>query len=166
MIKIKRKLLSFGVALLLAGCKSSPPGSALIGHAIDVQFQAVDGRNVNLAQMRGKVVLVDFWATWCPPCVKEVPAVKAAYEKLHARGFEVIGISLDDKKQDLLSFINGHKMEWPQYFDESSANNKVAKQFGIEEIPTMWLVDKQGKLRDVEGTENLAQKVEKLLAEP
>ena len=153
-------------AVFLAGCKPSAPGSALIGKPIQIQFEAVDGRQVDVARLRGKVVLVDFWATWCPPCLKEVPAVKAAYEKLHPRGFEVIGISLDDKKQDLLSFVNEHKIEWSQYFDGLGADTKFAKQFGIEEIPTFWLVDKQGTLRDIEGTENLAQKVEKLLAEP
>src|SRR6266478_8213925 len=90
----------------LAGCKTQPQGAKYLGQPLAIQFEAIDGRQVDLAKMRGKVVLVDFWATWCPPCVREVPVVKAAYDKFHPRGFEVIGISLDDKKQDLLSFVN------------------------------------------------------------
>jgi peroxiredoxin len=139
------------------------PGTALLGKPVEVQFKAVDGRQVDLATQRGKVVLLDFWATWCPPCIKEVPQIKAAYEKWHDRGFEVIGISLDDKKEDLLSFLNRNKIEWPQYFDGSE--NRIAKRFGIEEIPTMWLIDKQGKLRDVDAVGNLSERVEKLLSE-
>ena len=159
-------LFSLLQAVLLCGCKPVVPGAQLIGKPLDIQFKAVDGREVNLANLRGKVVLIDFWATWCPPCIKEVPNVKSAYEKLHSRGFEIIGISSDDKKQALLSFVEQNKLEWPQYFEESGGDNKFAQQFGIEEIPTMWLVDKQGKLREIDAVQNLAERVEKLLAEP
>jgi len=154
-----------GYALFLGGCKQELAGTALLGKPLEIQFKASDGRDVDLAGLRGKVVLIAFWATWCPPCVQEIPHIKAASEKLHDRGFEVIGISLDDKKQDLLSFIGRNKMEWPQYFDGLGDNNKIAKQFGIEEIPALWLVDKQGKLRYVDAVENLTEKAERLLAE-
>jgi peroxiredoxin len=153
-------------AVLLAGCKQEPAGTRLLGKPLEIQFKAVDGRDVNTAGFHGKVVLIDFWATWCPPCVQEVPNVKRAYETLHSRGFEIVGISLDDKKQDLLSFIKQNNMDWPQYFETSGVENTLSKKFGIEEIPTMWLVDKQGKLRDIDAVQNLAQRVEKLLAEP
>ena len=152
--------------LLLAGCKSPPAGTKFVGQAIDVRFTAIDGRQVDVSQMRGKVVLVDFWASWCPPCLKEVPVIKAAYEKLHGRGFEVVGISLDDDKKDLLALVAKEKIDWPQFYDPKGAEHRLAKQFGIEEIPVMWLLDKSGKLRDIDATENLVEKVEKLLAEP
>jgi peroxiredoxin len=151
--------------LLFCGCKQQPPGTALLGKPIDLQFKALDGRDVSLAAMRGKVVLIDFWATWCPPCVQEVPGIKALYEKFHSGGLEVIGISLDDKKEDLLSFVKQNKIEWPQYFDELGAENKIAKKFGIEELPTMWLIDKQGLLRDVDAAGSLSEKVQKLPTE-
>ena len=67
--------------------------------------------------MKGKVVLIDFWATWCMPCVGEIPHVKEAYDQFHSKGFEVIGISLDDDKSKLKKFVVDQKMEWPQYFD-------------------------------------------------
>jgi peroxiredoxin len=149
--------------LYVTGCKTQPQGAKYLGHPLDIKFQAVDGRDVDLNKLRGSVVLVDFWATWCPPCVAEVPSVKAAYDKLHSRGFEVVGISADDDKDDLLSFISKKKLEWPQCLDGRSG--KVSTQFGIDEIPAMWLIDKQGKVRDINGTEDLMAKVEKLLAE-
>jgi len=153
------------MACFLCGCQHQPAGSKRLGKPITISFDAVDGRHVDTTQLGGKVVLVDFWATWCGPCVKEVPVVKGAYQKLHQRGFEVVGISMDDKKEDLVSFVADQKLPWPQYFEASGWENRFGKQFGIEQIPTMWLLDKSGKLRDIDATEQLEQKVEKLLAE-
>jgi len=134
------------------------------GKAPEIKFTAVDGREVNLANLRGKVVLVDFWATWCPPCRAEVPNVVAVYNKLHAKGFEIIGISLDQSKSALLAFIKSNNMTWPQYFDGEGWDNAISSKFGVNEIPAMWLVDKQGNLVTKEAREDLADEVEKLLA--
>ena len=82
-----------------------------------MQFMAVDGREVDLAELRGKVVLVDFWGTHCGPCVEELPRVKAAFEKFHAQGFEVIGISCDTDRKELEKYVKQHGISWPQYFD-------------------------------------------------
>ncbi len=136
-----------------------------VGKPIDLQFTAVDGRAVDLTKLRGKVVLLDFWATWCGPCVGELPHVKEAYDKLHPQGFEIVGISLDKDKDKLTAFVGEHKMEWPQFFDGLYWQNKYAQQFGIESIPAMWLLDKKGILRDVNGRADLDGKVTKLLAE-
>ncbi len=137
-----------------------------IGKPVDIQYTSVDGRKVDMAKLKGKVVLIDFWATWCPPCVAEVPDVKATYDKLHDKGFEIVGISLDEDKEALTGFTKDHGMSWPQYFDGLHWRNKLAVAFGITSVPSMWLVDKQGNLRDQAGQFSLEDKVSKLLAEP
>lgn len=115
---------------------------------VAIQFTAVDGRAVDLAQLRGKVVLVDFWGTHCGPCVAELPRVKAAYEKFHAQGFEVVGISCDTDKKELQDYVKRHDIFWPQFFDgQQQTKNKFTVAFGIDGIPHMFLVDKKGLLR-------------------
>jgi thiol-disulfide isomerase/thioredoxin len=136
-----------------------------IGKPMDIQYTSIDGRQVDLAKMKGKVVLVDFWATWCPPCVAEMPDVKATYEKLHDKGFEIVGISLDVDKDALAGFVKENGMPWPQYFDGLRWSNKLVAEFGITSVPSMWLVDKQGNVRDQAGQISLEEKVTKLLAE-
>jgi len=136
-----------------------------LGKPLPIKFTSVDGREVDVTKMAGKVVLVDFWATWCGPCVKELPNVKAAYEKLHDQGLEIVGISFDKDKEALEKFVTKQKMTWPQYFDGLMWQNKFGVEYGINSIPAMWLVDKKGKLRDMNARPGLAEKVEKLLAE-
>lgn len=135
-----------------------------VGQPLALQFTALDGREVDLAKLRGKVVLVDFWATWCLPCLAEMPKVKAMYEKLHDQGFEIVGLSLDEKKDDLERYLAKEKIPWPQFF-EGGAENRFAKEFQIDSIPAMWLVDRKGRLRELNARTDLAAMVEKLLAE-
>jgi peroxiredoxin len=94
-----------------------------------------------------------------------MPRVKAAYEKLHQRGLEVIAISLDDKESVLREFIKEKELPWPQYFDGKGWGNKFALQYGIFGIPTMWLVDKRWNLRDAHARGDLEGRVERLLEE-
>lgn len=135
-----------------------------VGESVELKFNAIKGGKVDLAALKGKVVLIDFWATWCPPCVAEVPNVVAAYKKLHDKGFEIIGISLDEDRSALTKFIKEHDMTWPQYFDGKGWDNKISSGFGIRSVPTMWLVDKEGKLASTNARSNLEAEVEKLLA--
>jgi len=136
-----------------------------LGKPLALKFTAVDGREVDVAKMSGKVVLIDFWATWCGPCVAELPKVKAAYERLHPKGFEIVGLSFDQKKEALTAFVEKEHMTWPQFFDGKGWQNQFGVEFGINAIPAMWLVDKKGVLRDLNARGDLEAKVEKLLAE-
>ena len=136
-----------------------------IGKPLGLSFTAVDGRKIDLKDLSGKVVLIDFWATWCGPCVAEVPNLKKVYETYHAKGFEILGISLDDKKADLLAFTQKHEMPWPQYFDGKHWNNEISFRFGISSVPTAWLVDKKGVLRYTDVRFQLESMIQQLLKE-
>jgi len=92
--------------------------------------------------------------------------VKATYAKLRDKGFEIVGVSFDQDKGKLEEFLKDKDVTWPQYFDGKGWENKVGQEFGIDSIPRMWLVDKKGVLRDIEARSDLANKAEKLLAEP
>jgi thiol-disulfide isomerase/thioredoxin len=163
-------LLLFGAVTLFAAPASRPSdspevGKAELGKPLVLKFKATDGREVDLAKLKGKVVLVDFWATWCGPCMRELPSVKATYDKLHGKGFEIVGISFDQKKEALARIVKREKMAWPQYFETRSEEHRIGEKLGSESIPTMWLIDKEGNLRDLDARHNLAGRVEKLLAE-
>ncbi len=117
-----------------------------VGDEMEIAFTDLRGQEIDLAKMKGKVVLVDFWATWCGPCVAEMPNVVAAYEKYRGKGFEVIGISLDEDKAAVEQFVAEKKMPWPQHFDGKGWGNELAQQFGIQGIPATFLVGKDGKI--------------------
>jgi len=136
-----------------------------LGKPLQLKFTASDGRAVDLEKMRGKVVMIDFWASWCVPCMIELPKVKAAYEKLQSKGFEIVGINLDEDKADMQRVLTKSNMTWPQSFDGLKWESPLVTRFGIMSIPTIWLIDKKGILRDLNPRENLVDRVEKLLQE-
>jgi peroxiredoxin len=106
----------------------------------------VAGKPVSIAKYKGKVVLIDFWATWCGPCVHELPNVQKTYEKHHKDGFEIIGISLDKEEGKLTKFIEEKNMPWQQFFDGEGWKNKLAVQYGVRSIPATYLLDGEGKI--------------------
>lgn len=124
----------------------------------------LEGKPLSLDRFKGKVLLVDFWATWCGPCVQELPNVLEAYKKYHADGFEIVGISLDQSEEKLKKFIADKEMTWPQYFDGKGWQCKLAAQYGINSIPATYLLDGNGKIiaSNLRGKE-LAEAVGKAL---
>jgi len=112
----------------------------------DFEAKDLDGKPLSPGNYKGKVLLVDFWATWCNPCVYELPNVIKAYTKYHDKGFEVIGISLDQEESRLKNFIKEKGMAWPQYFDGKGWENKIAQKYGIQSIPATFLLDGEGKI--------------------
>jgi thiol-disulfide isomerase/thioredoxin len=130
----------------------------------DFQEKDLEGKPLSIGNYKGKVLLVDFWATWCGPCIAELPHVLATYEKHHRDGFEILGISLDSERDKLTSFIKERKMGWAQYFDGQGWKTKLAQEYGVNSIPATYLLDRDGKIiaKDLRG-EALEQAVAKAL---
>lgn len=135
-----------------------------LGKPLPIAFTAADGRQVNLTTLSNKVVLVDFWGTWCPLCVKEMPELKKLYAQYHAKGFEIVGINFDDDTNAAQRFIKKEDIPWPQYFG-GKTHNKYGKLYSLNFFPYIWLADRKGILRDIHGRVNLEAKVAKLMAE-
>ena len=104
------------------------------------------GKRVSLEELRGKVVLIDFWATWCGPCITELPNVKQAYEKYHKQGFEIISISLDNDVNKCKRFVERENMDWMHIADGRGWRAALAVRFGVRSIPTMYLLGKDGEV--------------------
>jgi len=112
----------------------------------DFSARSLAGEEVSLARLRGKVVLVDFWATWCPPCVAEMPRLKAAYEKYRDKGFVIVGVSLDNSEGALRDFVKRQDISWAQIFDGKGWESELAEKYGVDTVPTMYLLDAEGKI--------------------
>jgi len=155
---------------------------------VEMKFTAADGREVDLAKLRGKVVLISFWATWCGCCTPEHPPMKALYSKYHDKGLEIIGIALEDAelspkdtpeqtekkladaKKALLDFVEKEQMPWPQYFDGKGFKTDYPKKYDIPGVPTMFLLGKDGvialegaSMETNKSSEEIEEKVKHLL---
>ncbi len=146
--------------------KSKGSLADLVNQPIQVAGVTLDGRNVSLVDYRGKVVLIDFWATWCGPCKAEIPNIFANYQKYHSSGFEVIAISLDSDLQELQEFVTKENPPWVTLADRHPLNRmSMAAKFGISGIPAFILVGADGKVIDTNCRgEKLGQRLAAALA--
>ena len=135
-----------------------------LGKPLEMKFTALDGREVDLATLRGKVVVIHFWAAWSKPCVEGIETIAKAYDTLRELGVEVIGINVDGDRAKVEEFIKDKHIAWPQYF-EAGKSNRFAHEWGIAKLPAIWLVDRSGLLRDLEAQEGLSKKIETILSE-
>jgi len=122
-----------------------PPPDHSVGKTITAfKARKMDGSEVNFpADYKGKIVMLDFWATWCGPCMAEVPNLAKAYEEYHPKGIEILGISLDQPKADdkIKKVTSDNKMTWPQVYDGKFWQAEIAQLYGINSIPSAYLVD-------------------------
>lgn len=158
---MKTIFLSLSILLLSVAANAQlKPGS----YAPEISLPNAADSMVNLSSFKGKVVLVDFWASWCVPCRAENPNVVRLYKKYKAKGFEVFGVSIDVKKALWIKAIKHDKITFTQVIDAAGWYSKTAEQYFVEEIPTSFLLDSTGKIIAInaEGV-SLEKKLKQLL---
>ena len=157
--RVKNSSLGEKIRHTLAILKATGIGQV----APDFTLPTPDGGSLTLSSLRGKCVLVDFWASWCGPCIKELPNIKKVYEKYHARGFEVVSISLDDKEANWTKAIEKHQIPWLHASSLKGWKCPVAKLYHVTGVPAMYLLDAEGRIvTDNARGEVLEQEVAKL----
>jgi peroxiredoxin len=132
--------------------------------APDFNFQSIDGDEISLGSLQGQYTILEFWATWCGPCIPEIPHLKSLYEKYGDDGFTIIGISLDRDKDTLVDFIAERDMVWPQIYVSDGWEAELPRLFNVSGIPRMYLLDPDGIIidRDLRGDE-MVSKIESLM---
>ena len=182
---VRKGFLMFAAALmLLTGCKQKAPANEPVADTTvettepatetkttytDISLPGPQGQTVKVSDYVGKnrLVMIDFWASWCGPCMGEMPYVVKAYEMFHDKGLEIVGVSLDKDKASWLAAIEQTGQKWPQMSDLKGWDSEGAALYGIQSIPANVLIDSHGKIvaRDLRGDALLKEIESRLAAE-
>lgn len=143
---LKLACLFFGIAAfcVTSGCNDGATVGIEVGRkAPEIAGESITGTPVRLSQYQGKVVLVDFWATWCGPCRQLIPHEKDLHRQYDTRPFQIIGISRDEKREDLKRFVEQEKLPWPNIFD---GGGTICSEWGVRAFPTFVLINHKGTI--------------------
>lgn len=142
-----------------------------IGKTFDIKFtDAISGKEISTESLKGQIVVVDFWATWCGPCKAEMPHNKEIYAKYHDKGVEFIGVSLDQPEETgkgltkLKEYVATNDIKWPQYYQGNFWQSEFSSSWGINSIPCVFIVDDEGKLVSTEARGKLEEMIPELIA--
>ena len=144
----KRQLIIIAISTLLVMSFVSVVACAKIkaDNAPDFVLQSASGKNVRLSELKGRIVMLNFWATWCGPCAEEIPHLNELHESLDPYDFELLGINLDEDQSKAMHLANKLEVNFPVLFD---TEKDVSKSFDIKAMPTTIIIDRAGKIRHV-----------------
>jgi len=132
----------FILLIFFVVCKTKDQEQGKTTNNRDFTLTTIDNEEITLSKLKGKVVLIDFWTTWCPPCKNSIPVFMKLYNKFHEQGFIVLGIGLEEKTP-LENYRNQHNIPYPILV----GNKEVARAYGVQGIPHIVIIDKKGKIR-------------------
>lgn len=139
----------------------------LVGKPFELEGMLTTKKPIDWASYRGKVVLVDFWATWCGPCIAELPNLKILYRQFSPKGFDIVGVSKDSDRKELEEFLSENEIAWSNLFEDEAEDHPLAEKYGIMSIPYTILVGKDGKVIKMNPTSaQLKEKLTELLGPP